>query len=58
MKEIKVDFTCPNCQMQFSLNPHDILKEDLIGCPHCSCSLSDHELADLKLAIRHMLNAN
>ncbi|MBM7855520.1 hypothetical protein JOC37_001917 [Desulfohalotomaculum tongense] len=58
MKEINVDFTCPNCETNFKLDPRDILERDFICCPNCECCLSEEELSNLKIAIRHMLDVH
>lgn len=58
MKDLSVEFICPNCHDEFKLHPHEILEKEIISCPQCSCTLSEDEIKDLKVAIKHMLEAN
>lgn len=58
MKEIDVDFTCPNCQHQFNLSPGEVLAREMVWCPKCQYSLSEEELNDLKIAINYLNSLN
>lgn len=54
MNEIDVQFTCPDCDNNFSINPNTILEQDTVACPHCGCLLPEEELRYLKIAIDYM----
>lgn len=56
MSEINVDFTCPECQAEFNLQPSIILESESICCPSCECTLTKEELENLKIAIKHMVS--
>ncbi|MBO8138672.1 MAG: hypothetical protein H0Z40_11165 [Desulfotomaculum sp.] len=58
MKDIDVNFQCPDCSTEFKLDPRDILEREFISCPNCSCPLTDEELKNLKTAIRHLLEVH
>lgn len=55
---LNIDFTCPNCQHQFTLSPDEVLSREMIWCPQCQCCLSEEELVDLKSAIKYLESRN
>jgi len=56
LKEIDVQFTCPDCEETFSIQPREILEQETISCPKCGCELPEDELRYLKIAIDYMQN--
>lgn len=58
MKELEVEFTCPDCDEVFFIKPSEILEKDQIACPKCGCSLSEDELRDIKIAVQYLNNTN
>ncbi|AEF94017.1 hypothetical protein Desca_1152 [Desulfotomaculum nigrificans CO-1-SRB] len=56
MSKIDVQFTCPDCDETFTIDPEEILESEGICCPNCGCKLSEEELRYLKIAIDYMGN--
>lgn len=54
MSQIDVQFTCPDCDETFSIDPQVILSSESISCPSCGCKLTEEELRYLKIALDYM----